>query len=78
MNSVQQKQEDFSPICCSKDFDEKNCKCCFGKDKNSFWMKFSRAIYKLVQNKYFDLFIVAMIILSSIELVNIVKLSFQI
>ena len=64
------KSVEFAPICFSKDFDEKHCKCCFGKNKNSGWMKFSKASYKIVENKYFDFFIIAMTILSSIELVK--------
>lgn len=62
-----EQTNNFDTICISTRFDSKHCKSCCVKD--SIWLKISQAIYDLVENQYFEFFIIFTIILSSIALV---------
>jgi hypothetical protein len=47
-------------------------KCCYGNEESKMcqnWMKIRRGAYDLAENKNFELFIIMMIVLSSIALV---------
>ena len=65
------ENEYTNPICFSKSFD--NIYCYFVKS-DSKWLKISRFVYNLVENKYYEFFITFTIVLSSIALVNIYNL----
>ena len=64
-NIYDENIKEVTPLCFSKNFDEKYCKLFYG----STWLKFNSVAKKLIQSKYFEIFIVGITVLSCIGLV---------
>ena len=71
------KNEEYLPNCFSDQLNskfKKVFKCCYGNEQSKLcqnWTKIRRGAYDLAENKNFELFIILMIVLSSIALVII-------